>query len=308
MAVTLYRQVGKGKARRYHKVNLGRGRRPADLTGPYFLRYSLADGTRPWEPVGSDLDGAIAARHRKQAYFDAVEANVPVVQEQDDARRTKIGDAVHQWFAELRLFQGKDQQGKSDKTLRAYNYRLGFFPDFAAQANLRYLDQTDHKQLLQYVKFLRDHGSDFDDRTVHNIFETLNTFLRTRDIFIAGKILAELDFAEKPPKPYSKQELGAMFSVMDEEERMLYGLFLNSGVRDGEMQNTEYADFNWEKCTLHVQPKPWRHFRLKGKTKRKSAKDRFIPIPAWALAAPGFEFIAPGAVREKAFACQVRAP
>jgi hypothetical protein len=35
----LYRQVGKGKARRYQKVNLGRGRRPADLTGPYFLRY-----------------------------------------------------------------------------------------------------------------------------------------------------------------------------------------------------------------------------------------------------------------------------
>src|SRR4029077_13606485 len=45
MAVTLYRQVGKGKARRYQKVNLGRGRRPTNLTGPYFLRYSLADGT-----------------------------------------------------------------------------------------------------------------------------------------------------------------------------------------------------------------------------------------------------------------------
>ena len=38
MAVTLCRQVGKGKARRYQKVNLGHGRRPADLTGPYFLR------------------------------------------------------------------------------------------------------------------------------------------------------------------------------------------------------------------------------------------------------------------------------
>lgn len=68
MAVTLYRQVGKGKARRYQKVDLGRGRRPADLTGPYFLRYSLPDGTRPWEPVGDDLDEAIAARDRKQAF------------------------------------------------------------------------------------------------------------------------------------------------------------------------------------------------------------------------------------------------
>ena len=28
--------------------------RPTDLAGPCFLRYSLADGTRPWEHVGDD--------------------------------------------------------------------------------------------------------------------------------------------------------------------------------------------------------------------------------------------------------------
>jgi hypothetical protein len=114
MAVTLYRQVGKGKTRRYQKVNLGRGRRPADLTGPYFLRYSLADGTRPWEHVGDDLDEAIAARERKQACFEALDANVPVLQDQDDAGRTKIAD-VYQWFAELQLFQGKDQWAKASR-------------------------------------------------------------------------------------------------------------------------------------------------------------------------------------------------
>jgi hypothetical protein len=40
---------------------------------------------------------------------------------------------VYQWFAELQLFQGKDRQGKTEKTLRAYNYRLGFFLDFTVQ-------------------------------------------------------------------------------------------------------------------------------------------------------------------------------
>ena len=88
MAVNLYRQVGKGKDRRYQKVNLGRGRRPADLTGPYFLPYSLADGSRPWEHVGDVLDEASAVRERKQAYFEALDANVPVVQNQDDAGST----------------------------------------------------------------------------------------------------------------------------------------------------------------------------------------------------------------------------
>lgn len=61
-----------------------------------------------------------------------------------------------------------------------------------------------------------------------------------RDILIAGKILAELDYAEKPPKPYTKQELKAMFAAMDDEEKLLYGLFLNSGVRDAEMRFESY--------------------------------------------------------------------
>src|SRR6201982_188482 len=95
MPVTLYGRGGKGKARHYQKVNLGRGRRPADLTGPYFLRYSLADGTRPWESVGDDLDSAIDARKRKQAYFEALDANVPVIQNQDETGRTKITVSVN---------------------------------------------------------------------------------------------------------------------------------------------------------------------------------------------------------------------
>ena len=71
MAVTLYRQVVKGKARlteprrRRGSRPLGRGRRPTNLAGPYSLRYSLADGPRPWEAVGDDLDAAIEAQ--KQA-------------------------------------------------------------------------------------------------------------------------------------------------------------------------------------------------------------------------------------------------
>jgi hypothetical protein len=57
----------------------------------------------------------------------------------------------------------------------------------------------------------------------------------TRPIFTAGKILAELDYAEKSRRsPIRNQELKDMFAAMDEEEKLLYGLFLNSGVRDAE--------------------------------------------------------------------------
>jgi len=106
MAVTLYRQIGKGKARRYQKVNLGRGRRPADLTGPYFLRYSLADGTRPWEAVGDDLDSAIDAQKRKQAYFEALNANVPVIEDHDESGPYPARTRVARCHASLAQRQG----------------------------------------------------------------------------------------------------------------------------------------------------------------------------------------------------------
>ena len=109
----------------------------------------------------------------------------------------------------------KDQQGKSEKTLRAYNYRLGFFLDFTAQQNLRFVDPA--TSFPQYVEFLRKHDSDPDDRKVHNIFETLNTFLRTRDVLIAGKnrgdktpgvftkYSAERDCSEQIPVPSTER-------------------------------------------------------------------------------------------------------
>jgi hypothetical protein len=76
MAVTLYREVGKGKARRYQKVNLARGRRPADLSGAYFLRYSLADGTIRGNTSATTSMRQSPPGERKYAYFEALDANV----------------------------------------------------------------------------------------------------------------------------------------------------------------------------------------------------------------------------------------
>jgi len=95
-------------------VNLGRGRRPADLTGPYFLRCSLADSTRPWEHVGDDVDEAIAARECKQAYLDALHANLPIPQDRSKvvagfdlaARLLSDGFVGHEMESSSRLFSG----------------------------------------------------------------------------------------------------------------------------------------------------------------------------------------------------------
>lgn len=58
--VTVYRQVKVNTSRRYVRVNLGRGRRPADLSGPYYLRYFCPTrDKRVWEHAGDDLTEAM---------------------------------------------------------------------------------------------------------------------------------------------------------------------------------------------------------------------------------------------------------
>ena len=80
MAVTLYRQVGKGKARRYQKVNLGRGRRPSSVLRELIVRMARenparclvarrgdACRTRNGSPSSSNLNvGAFVSRAKER--------------------------------------------------------------------------------------------------------------------------------------------------------------------------------------------------------------------------------------------------
>jgi integrase/recombinase XerD len=88
-----------------------------------------------------------------------------------------------------------------------------------------------------------------------------------------GKPL-KLGFTEKPVEAYTKEQLNALFAVCDPEERLIFSFFVNSGCRKSEVANTEVADLDFKRNLLHVQGKPHRRFRLKGK------EDRFVPLPA----------------------------
>jgi hypothetical protein len=57
-----------------------------------------------------------------------------------------------------------------------FDIRRSGTASFVGRLLIGLIDQIDRKRLLRYVKFLREHDSDLDDHTVHNIFETLNAF------------------------------------------------------------------------------------------------------------------------------------
>jgi integrase/recombinase XerD len=201
------------------------------------------------------------------------------VKDDSDRKRITIRDAAPQWIDDQKLFVGKDGQGMSRKTITAYRSRLNFFLEFCATSPA-YMDQLDERILRDYIRFLQEDDGDLSDRYVYNIFQTLNTFLLANGMPIAGPLLAKLSFASKPVKPYTDEELAALFAACDDEEKLTFTFFLNSGGRESEVSFTEYTDLNFRANVLHIQPKPDRGFRLKGKKNgQKSAKDRFVPIP-----------------------------
>ena len=99
--VSLYRRVKKGRKNyRYVRVHLGRGRRPADLQPPYYLRHTTEDGSQPWTFASGSLEEAIAARDKFQAMLEAKAkgVTVPELDAEENTNRILLSDAVEKFL------------------------------------------------------------------------------------------------------------------------------------------------------------------------------------------------------------------
>jgi integrase len=197
--------------------------------------------------------------------------------------RVTVEDGMAKYFRELKNEAGKDGMGKSDRTVLAYEHCLGLFHEFCDDKNVVYLDRITRDDLVAFVEWLRVAERKLSDRTVHNIFSIARSFLNANGVWKEalkrgkganlGKPL-KLGFTEKPVEAYSKEQLKTLFSLCEKDEKLVYLFFLNSGCREAEVSHTEVADIDFKRNLLHVQGKPHRRFRLKGK------EDRFVPIPS----------------------------
>ncbi|MGB7495042.1 MAG: tyrosine-type recombinase/integrase [Candidatus Acidiferrum sp.] len=248
----------------------------------YYLFWYEGEKRRS-KPIGQDPSLALTELQRHERKLEYLAAGGKV-KDDPERKRIPIIAAADEWIEDQKLFVGRDGQGMSKRTISAYRSRLDFFLEYCGTAPT-YMDEIDERCLKDYIKFLQAHDEDYSDRYVYNIFQTLNTFLLANGILIARPLLAKLSFASKPVKPYTDEELKELFSAGNDEEKLVFNFFLNSGCREGEVAYTEYNDFNFKTNVLHIQPKADPGFRLKGKKNGdKSAKDRFVPIPAALMA------------------------
>jgi integrase len=178
------------------------------------------------------------------------------------SKRVTVADAIEVFLEDVKA-------GKSKKTHQARERMLALFIESCSKEFLAQITEADCEQ---FIRFLRKHyNSPKGARTVYNVFQGLNTFLRAQKVFSAGQLLGKLEYDQKIVDAYTKDELRALKAVCTEEERLVWEFFWWSAAK--EVSHEESCDLDFRKNVLHVQPKPHRNW--KGKDK----EDRFIPLP-----------------------------
>jgi integrase/recombinase XerD len=229
--------------------------------GAYYLEWREGS-KRVRLSVGKDAQDAAARRLRKEAELNAINNGVAVLPENGNGQRSVVA-TVADYLDEVKLT-------KKPKTLAAYSTALGYFTESCRKMNLEEIERGD---LLKFSAFLRDQKGQ-SPRSVYNKFENVMTFLKLQGI---RGLVDKNDwprFVEEEPEVYEREELDKLFKACKMEERLWYGFFLMTGMREQEVMHCAWPDVNLTRSTVTVRYKPEYGFSP------KNYREREIPIPA----------------------------
>jgi len=264
--VSLYRRVKKGRKNyRYVRVHLGRGRRPADLQPPFYLRHTTEDGSQPWTALSTgSLEDAIAAREKFQAMLEAKAkgVSVPELDAEKNANRILLSEAVKKFL------ESKSRKAKS--TVKAYTLHLNEFMAFIWRRK-KYLDEIGADDLRGYMDFMHKKGH--QGKTQYNRVLTVLFLLKRNGILNPLPWDDMPTIEEDPAIPYTSDDLRAVFAAMQEEDRVRYSFFLGTAARDQEVKYAAWTDIDFHARIFRIRKKDDVEFY----PKNHEARD--IPIP-----------------------------
>ena len=171
------------------------------------------------------------------------------------------------------------------KTVSAHRQAVTEFQHWALKpkkgGGIVYVDEITKPLLRKFFDYLVD-GDEDDDGPANCPFTAalkimrINSFVRSVLHLEPGKGPAtKRDYkrelkSSRVPEIYSKQEMGAMFSVMDTDEHLVFSTFYESGLRKRELMHLEASDLICDelvpgrfKTEIRVQSKPAWKFQTK---------------------------------------------
>jgi integrase len=216
--------------------------------GQYKVRW-LENGKPRFDSVGNDPDAALIALNRREKALAAVAAGIEL-KSVDGKERHRIADAAAQYLAFVK-------ENQSHKTWLAYSRNVKLFQESCAKI---FLDQIDRADVLEFItacckQVSQRTGEPVGDRTVHNIFQNVNTFFLQNPLqqvtsesmgftpeqwkTLRNKTLA---YVEQEVREYSEEETADLFEACNEDEWLVWNFFLVTGMREQEVANCAWTD------------------------------------------------------------------
>ena len=255
--MTVYRREKvDGKGWRYVRVNLGRGRRPAD-SPPYYLRFTI-DGKRRWSDPFPTLKAAEQAAKTLPDVLEATSKNITLgeLAEQRNSQRTPIRVAVDTYL--------EQKKGKAPKTRAQYRLALNEFIESIGK--IRFMDEITADVLRKHKRFMEEKG--FAGKTIDTRLNIVFFLLKKNGITVRLPKDEMPTIEDEPAVPYSDEELERLFVAMNNEEVTRYKFFLGTACRDREVTFGAWNDINFEKKTFTVRSKPDAGFTVKNHESR----------------------------------------
>lgn len=220
-------------------------------------------------------------RDLKVAAITGVTIAQPDAEKSTSTKLMTVTEAVKKFLAHTEVRVGDAGYGASIHTLQAYTRRLDRLTAFEAKADtntITLIADVDEQYLDRFLAFLRT--LKIGDRYVYNILQTTITLLRRFDVKVSRRVMSEAGMGEPLiVKAYTKDQLDGFFAKCTAQEELIFKFFMFSLCRELEVANTEVGDLLFEESVLHIQSKPHRHFRLKGKKSGQAARGRKVPMP-----------------------------
>jgi integrase len=230
--------------------------------GAYYIEWR-EKGRRVRLSVGKDAQDAATRRQRKEAELNARANGVSVVAEDGSKTAlTRIDEAAATYLKEIKI-------SRRAATHSAYMLSLRNFQDSCSK---QYLEEIDRVDLLNYVKYMRDELS-LSDRTCHNRFEHILTFLKANGITGLATKRDWPKYVSKEPESYDTEDLAKFFAACDANEQIYFQFYLMTGFRKKEVVYASWSDVDLKHGVVRVTAKPEQGFRP------KDWEEREVPIP-----------------------------
>jgi integrase len=237
---------------------------------PFYIRDQRGD--KQWIRLEArNLPEAKVEAEKQQHILQAPARGVEIAQANEDEKLR----LTHQ----VAVFLAETEANKSPATWAAYNRSLDLFLESCKRLNVSNVKRED---LLQFKTYLKK--QEFAGRTIYNHFLNVSIFLAWAKHPAEGLGIKKGDWpakVERDPEAYTEEEIEKLLKAASgtfrgiakkegekRDDRLLLKAFLNSGLRDGELQHLSYGDIDVKHSLWIVRPKDGHNLKTKESQRR----------------------------------------